>query len=304
MSETEQDREPLTRTERVRQWSQTKHERKRVTPEDLIARSARRAAEREERAAAKPQRPAGVLWRRIAATVMALVAVGLIFTERGAALAHQERLNQLQVQTNELVAQSADAAEELRGLEIDPEAVAVALERAEVKAVEVAELQNQYHFNQVSTQLDANGIAEVVGGEEYQEIHDGLEELFTREAQDSGGLDPATQWFLMWDETSPNVWELAPGEAYQWEAPQVWTVVDSHTVRVVWVLRETSTGDILAWATGHYEAGSDAFGKVVLGTTSRGDSRIAPTDSDIAGDSDQHEPASPAAPTEDEEGER
>lgn len=306
MAATEQDHEPLTRTERVRQWSKTKSERKKVTAEDILARGEERRRRREEKAAGRLVRPAGLLVRRILVAVMTVVSLGFVFAERGSGIEHEQQLELLNVQAAQLSGQVTDATEELASAKIDPAEAAKALAQAEEKSARVAELQNQYHFHQVSTEVGPDGVGQVVGAQEYQAIHNGLEELFTEAAQGSSQLDPATQWFLMWDETSPGVWELAPGDAYVWEAPQVWTVLDTHTVRVVWLLRETSTGDLLAWASAHYQAKEGRFDTVVLGTTSQGQARIAPTDSDIAGDSSQHEqlptPSPSASPSPGEQG--
>lgn len=290
--------------ERLRAWSKDDSHKKRtkVTAEDILARQEARKSARETKEAqgAVPKRSAGVMSRRVLAGALVLAAFGVGIATSSAEQAHAERMVELEGRLTQLTDELTDAREESEELELDPEAAADAVREADDAASRVSDLQNQYHFVQVSTEVNPDtGVAELVGQEEYQAIHDGLAEEFSEASQTSGGWDPTLQWFLMWDEVKPGQWETAPGEDYTWSAPEVWSIVDNDTVRVVWQLHEVSTGDLLAWTTAQYHADTGVFDTVVTGTTAQGAKRIAPTDSGMAGNSDNHEPANPDPGTDD-----
>lgn len=295
-----------TLAQRLRAWSQDeshKH-RKKITAEDVLARSQARRAAREAKAAqaGAPKRSGAVMGRHVLAGALVLAALGVGVATSSAEQAHLERVAELQTRVGELTEELADACEEADQLELDPEAAASAIRQADDAAGRVAQLQNRYHFVQVSTEVDPEtGTARLVGEQEYQQIHDALADEFSEATQQGQGLDPTLQWFLMWDEVEPGQWETAPGEDYVWSAPEVWSIVDDDTVRVVWQLHESSTGDLLAWTTAQYHADTGTFDTMVNGTTAQGAKRIAPTDSGMAGDSDNHEAPVPVPGPQDEQ---
>lgn len=291
---TEQERElegDASRIERLRAWSRTKHERPpKLTGEQILARRQERKEAKAARAGSKPPRQASSLVRTVLIVAMLGGAVVLSNQSLSNADDHRVALAELDAQVAAATLEVNDIRDANIEAKEDPAAGAQALAAAQEAATEVAELQNEYHSHHVSTRIGEDGLAVVVGAEERQEIYDGLSARFTEATLFGGTLDPASQWYLMWTQDSGE-WEVAPGDAYAWTAPQVWSVVDGNTARVVWELYEIESGDMLGWASASYHAGIEQFDDVRLGITTQGQSRIAPTDSSIAGDSDEHEPA-------------
>lgn len=306
--EADEPREELAT--RLGRWAKAKGPRReKVTAQDIMDRAQARRERREAAAQGRPPRDLGATARAVAAVLMAVAAIALFVLAQADSSAHSAQAAELDRRISELRAEVSDAQGEARAATFDPQAGAATLEGAEEAAQRVAELQTEYHGLRLTTEVDEDGVGQLVGAEDYDRVQGELKGLFAEETQLGEALDPTLQWFLMWDEVEPGTWERSPGDAYAWTSPRAWTILDGSTVRVVWQLHEAATGNMLGWATATYRAETGRFDDVRLGVTSYGEARIAPTDSGIAGDSDLHEPAPGAPepseePTEDEEGQR
>lgn len=270
--------------DRLRAWARTPTKRKKVTAEDLKQRMESRAEAR----AAKPKRSAKSV-AKTATTVAALVVTAwaslALNTARSefdtAYAANATRIAQLE---GELLEVSKPAV-----VEIDVVEAGAVIDEATLKAADVAELQNAYGGAQVTTTPDGK----LAGVEEFKAVNDGLRALFTEGSRTGGALDPATQWFMMWDKGDDGAWAPSPEGSYIWTASRALELTTGTSARVVWELREVATGDLLAWATGIYDGDQEAFTAVTLSTTSYGDARVAPSDSGV--DGSHHQITAPQA---------
>lgn len=276
--------------DRLRAWARTPTERKKVTAEDFKQLMASQAEAR----AAKPKRSAKSV-AKTATTVAALVAAVWVSMALNTArsefdaayAANATRIAQLE---GDLLEVSKPAA-----VDIDVAKAGSVIDEATLKAADVAELQNAYSGVQVATTPDG----QLTGLEERLAVNDGLRALFTEGSRTGGSLDPATQWFMMWDKGDDGTWAPSPEGSYIWTASRALELATGTSTSVVWELHEVATGDLLAWATGIYDGEQKAFTAVTLSITSYGDARVAPSDSGVDGSHEQI----PAPQAEESEGE-
>ena len=265
------------RDERVREWTQSKPaKREKVTAEQVATRGEERRAERARRREARGPRD-GRRAVRLAATALAAAgAVALVVMTGSASSAINAERDANSATIMSLVGQVSDAQKVAReATSVDAGQVSVVMESAQKAADVVAGLQNDYQGIVLSTKV-VDGRSTVVGQDEYKAVNASMRALFS-EASQAGTFDPTLQWFQMWNETDAG-WVVAGADEYVWTASQVLEGTSS-AAPVLWQLRETSTGDLLAWATGTYDASTGLIGKVSVSTTAQGDERVAPSDS-------------------------
>ncbi len=274
--------------------------RRRMTGDDVqeMLRE-RRARRRERRRERTEQRGGGRTPRRDVGRVARLslggaLMVGAVGT--GALAASSTDVTQVRSEGNDR--EIALLEGEIRALEAaswDEEDAAALEERldeavaqARQKGEEVAELQNAYQeiladLNDVELSGDGDaGEAFAPVGEHRRELVDYFDES-ARIIEDEedyrpgadvpygpGEIDVLFPWYVRYAdegrgeyaEASLNSWELASA------APRVG---DPGTVSVAWLNRDESSGDLLAWARGTYDAEAGTFHSMYVGQTTTGD---------------------------------
>jgi len=275
------ERELDPQAQRLRDWARSKPaKREKTTPEQMRARMDARAAKR----AARPRKGAAAVIKAAvgAAAVAGTVALAVGLNAATASFDAANAANQLRIA--QLEGELADASKPA-ATQIDPSEAGAVIDDATEAASQVASLQNTYSGQAITT----SPTGELLGAQEYKATNEALRALFTDGARTGGALDPATQWYAMWDQAEDGSWHLSPADAYEWTSARSLELTGPDTARVAWELREASTGKLLAWATGTYDGRQGGITAVSLGTTTYGDSRVAPSDSGVDGTHEQHQ---------------
>lgn len=286
------ERELDPQAQKLRDWARSKPaKRQKVTPEQMRERMDARAAKR----AARPRKGAAAVTKTVVGVgaIVGTVALAVGLNSATASFDLASGVNDLRIAA--LEGQLADVSTPAATPVVPAEAGAV-IDSATEAAAKVAQLQNTYSGQVITT--GPNG--ELLGVEEYKATNEALRGLFTEGARTGGALDPATQWFIMWDQAKDGSWSQSPAEAYEWTASRALELRTATSATVAWELRETSTGKLLAWATAIYDGSLKGLTEVSLGTTTYGDSRLAPSDSGVDGTHDQHVPQAQGQEEEDE----
>lgn len=274
--------------------------RRRMTGDDvqemLRDRRARRQERKRERA---EQRDSGQAIRREPGRVVRLALGGVLMAGAigtGALAASSTDAAQVRSENNDL--EIALLEGEVRALEAaswnDEDAVALeeqldqAVAQAREKGEEVAELQNAYQeiladLNDVQLPGDGDGSeAFAPVGELRKELVDHFDES-ARIIEDEesyrpgadvpygpGEIDVLSPWYIRY--TDENRSEYAEASLNSWALVSAAPQAESPgAVSVAWLNRDDSSGDLLAWARGVYDADAGTFHSLYVGQTTLGD---------------------------------
>ncbi|OLT27044.1 hypothetical protein BJF83_19530 [Nocardiopsis sp. CNR-923] len=273
--------------------------RRRMTGDDVremlrerrADRRQRRRERRERRGSGTPRRNAGQVVRMSLGGALMVGAIGT-----GALAATSTDTTQVQSRANELeIASLEGGIRELEAASWDEEDAAAleeqldeAVDQAREKGEEVAELQNT-HQEILADLNDAELSGDGDGGEAFAPVAEHRAELvdyFDESARiiededayvpgadvpfGAGEIDVLAPWYIRY--TDENRSEYAQASLNSWELVSATPRVESPaTVSVAWLNRDESSGDLLAWARGTYDADMEAFHSLYFGQTTIGD---------------------------------
>lgn len=279
----------LTRDEVVARFEEKQAENRaargtKVTAEDVAAKLAARKAERAASGRAGER----------ARTVS--VALGVVLILGAGALAVSTAANTTSFQAKQAAGEEAIASAQsyldaLPASDQDSAGVYAAeleaqLDTARVKAEEVAALQQQFSEILVAgnTEDTSNGGASpaFLASVEHRKL---LAPYFVDRAMiaddtlayapgsalpfDADQIDPRYPWFVAHEKGKPGV--VAPAGSNEWTLRSVTPSTTPGVHDVTWLDTDTATGDLLAWATASYYAGSETFGALSVGRTTQGE---------------------------------
>jgi hypothetical protein len=266
-------------------------QRTKVTAEDVEAKFTALRAERQTRKAARAPRSMGKLVRAVTASAMGIGIIGF-----GLGISASTEQHSADLKANQ--SKEASLAGALEAVSPDsgkdtPQKLTTGLAAAQKRSDELAAAQQEfaaiaYAGNDEPSTNDGRPKPSVLKSLEHRKVLAGFfapESLILTDAQaysfrtedllGPGRIDPRQPWFTRYEpagDTGP-ARNASDPKGYIWKTVSVTLSGSPGVMSVVWTNTETSTGELLAWATARYSVDTGTFRTLTVNRTTRGESQ-------------------------------
>lgn len=264
--------------------------RRKVTADEIQAGWSERLARRRERRQQRDPRKAGRLGRTLTASALGvgILALALGFSEadsryEAAVSANEGTLNALEGALESLnpedgVATGTELADDLAAARVRSDELAAAQSRFAAIAFEgnsepstndgrpnPAVLRALEHRRELAGFFDPGALI-LSDAEAYS--------FRTEDLLGQDRIDPRQPWFTRYESAGDgSAQKAASPDSYAWQTVSVTPSGTPGVLEVVWTTADSTTGELLAWATARYTADTGVFGNLTVQQTIRGDSQ-------------------------------